>query len=50
VSLNTGNFSAGETITSGISSASFIVASYDRESYDNSYDVNEEIETEADTI
>ena len=50
VSLNTGNFSAGETVVGGISSARYVVESYNRESYDNPYDVNEEIETEADGI
>ena len=50
VSLNTGNFSVGETVVGGISSASYVVESYNRESYDNPYDVNEEIETEADGI
>ena len=51
VSINTGNFLVGETITGSISTtASFIVQSYNRESFDNPYDVNEEIETEADSI
>ena len=50
VSLNTGNFSVGETVIGGTSSARYVVESYDRESYDNPYDVNEEIETEADGI
>ena len=50
VALNTGNFSVGETIVGGISSATYVIESYNRESYDNPYDVNEEIETEADGI
>ena len=50
VSLNTGNFSVGETVIGGISTATYVVESYNRESYDNPYDVNEEIETEADSI
>ena len=50
VSLNTGNFSVGETIVGGISSATYVIESYNRESYDNPYDVNEEIQTEADGI
>ena len=50
VSLNTGEFSPGESVIGGISSAVYIIQSYDRDSYDNPYDVNEEIETEADTI
>ena len=50
VSLNTGKFSAGEIIVGSISSARYVVSDYDTESYDNPYDVNEEIETEADDI
>ena len=50
VSLNTGNFSVGETVIGAASSATYVIESYDRESYDNPYDVNEEIETEADSI
>lgn len=50
VSLNTGNFSAGETLVGSISSVTYVIESYDRDSYDNPYDVNEEIETEADGI
>ena len=50
VSLNTGNFLVGETIIGGISTATYVVESYNRESYDNPYDVNEQIEIEADGI
>jgi len=50
VALNTGKFGSGEVIVGSISSARYVVASYDTESYDNPYDVNEEIETEADNI
>jgi len=50
VSLNTGNFSVGETVVGAASSATYVIESYDRESYDNPYDVNEEIESEADNI
>ena len=50
VSLNTGKFSTGEVIVGSISSARYVVRNYDDESYDNPYDVNEEIETEADNI
>ena len=50
VALNTGKFGLGEVIVGSISSARYIVKSYDTESYDNPYDVNEEIETEADNI
>ena len=50
VSLNTGKFGVGEVIVGSISSARYVVSQYDDESYDNPYDVNEEIETEADGI
>lgn len=50
VSLNTGNFSVGETVVGTISGATYLIESYNRQSYDNPYDVNEEIEIEADTI
>ena len=50
VSLNTGKFSTGEIIVGSISSARYVVQDYDDESYDNPYDVNEEIELEADSI
>ena len=50
VALNTGNFNTGEVIVGSISSARYVVEDYDSESYDNPYDVNEEIETEADNI
>lgn len=50
VSLNTGNFSVGETVVGTISGATYIIESYNRQSYENPYDVNEEIEIEADTI
>ena len=50
VSLNTGKFIAGEIIVGSISSAKYVVQSYDTDSYDNPYDANEEIEFEADSI
>ena len=50
VSLNTGKFSAGEIIVGSISNSKYVVKSHDLESYDNPYDVNEEIETQADSI
>ena len=50
VSLNTGKFNEGEVVVGSISSARYVVQNYDTESYDNPYDVNEEIETEADSI
>ncbi len=50
VALNTGQFSAGETITGSESSAVYILKSYDDDSYEESYDENEEFETQADSI
>ena len=50
VSLNTGKFSAGETLVGSESSATFVVRSHDIDSYDDTYDENEEIELEADNI
>jgi len=50
VSLNTGKFSAGEIIVGSISNSKYVVKSHDLESYDNPYDTNEEIETQADSI
>ena len=50
VSLNTGKFYVGETIVGSSSSASYTIKSYEDDSYENPYDVNEEIETEADSI
>ena len=45
-----GKFSAGESIVGSSSSARYIVKSYDDDSYKESYDFNEEFETEADSI
>lgn len=50
VAVNDGQFSAGEVITGSDSSASYILKSYDNNSYEESFDNNEEIETEADNI
>jgi hypothetical protein len=50
VGVNNGQFSAGETIVGSASSATYILKSYDNNSYEESYDINEEIETEADNI
>jgi len=50
VGSNDGQFSAGEVITGSESSAAYILKSYDNNSYEESYDINEEIETEADGI
>jgi len=50
VGINDGQFSAGEVITGSDSLATYILKSYDNNSYEESYDHNEEFETEADLI
>jgi len=50
VGINDGQFSAGEVITGSDSLATYILKSYDNNSYEESYDRNEEFETEADLI
>ena len=50
VAVNNGQFSAGEVITGSESLATYILKSYDNNSYEESYDRNEEFETEADNI
>ena len=50
VAINTGQFSRGEVITGAASSATYILKSYDNNSFEESYDANEEFETEADGI
>jgi len=50
VAINSGQFSPGEVIVGSASSARYILKSYDNDSYEESYDKNEEFETEADSI
>jgi hypothetical protein len=50
VAVNDGQFSAGEVITGSESLATYILKSYNNNSYEESYDRNEEFETEADNI
>ena len=50
VALNSGTFSAGEVIVGSASSATYVVKEHDLDSYDNQYEVNDEIELEADNI
>ena len=50
VAVNSGQFSRGEIIVGSASSATYILKSYDNNSYEESYDTNEEIEVEADNI
>jgi len=50
VSLNSGAFSAGEVLVGSISSARYIVDSYDTDSFEDPFDANSDIETEADNL
>jgi len=50
VSLNSGAFRAGEVLVGSISSARYIVESYSTDSFDDPYDANSDIETEADNL
>ena len=50
VSINSGEFSAGETIVGSSSLAKYVVRSHDMNSDGDTYDENEEFELEADTI
>lgn len=53
VGVNDGQFSPGEVITGSSSSATYILKSYNNDNYENereTYDSNDEIETEADSI
>lgn len=50
VSINTGKFFPGEVVVGTISSARYIVESYDTYSDDTTYEQNKEIEIEADSI
>jgi len=50
VAINDGVFTPGESIVGSASSASYILKSHDTNSHEESFDTNEEIETEADSI
>lgn len=50
VSINTGKFFPGEIVVGTISSARYIVQSYDTYSNDTTYEQNKQIEIEADSI
>ena len=50
VSLNSGAFRAGEVLVGSISSARYIVDSYDTDSFEDPFDANSDIETEADNL
>ena len=50
VSLNSGKFSAGEVIVGSISSARYVVDSYTDDSFEEPFDSNKEIESEADSL
>jgi len=50
VSLNSGAFRAGEVLVGSISSARYIVDSYDTDSFEDPFDANSDIESEADNL
>ena len=50
VAINSGKFSAGETLVGSTSSAKYVVQSHDLNSDEDTYDENEEFELEADNI
>ena len=50
VSLNTGKFYDGEIVVGAISTATYLVKNHDLDSFDQAFDSNEDIETEADNI
>ena len=50
VALNSGQFFEGETITGGISSATYTVKNHDLNSHEQTFESNEEIESEADSL
>lgn len=50
VSINTGKFSPGEVVVGTISSARYVVQSYDTYSSDTTYEQNKQLEIEADSI
>ena len=50
ISINNGTFYAGEVIVGSSSSARYIVQSHDTDTYNYSYDSNEQIESQADGI
>ena len=50
VSLNTGEFYSGEVLVGSASSAQYIIDSHDLDSFDQAFDSNEDIETEADSL
>ena len=50
VSLNSGAFRPGDVLVGSISNARYIVDSYDNDSFEDSYNANVEIETEAQNL
>jgi len=50
VAINSGTFTPGESIVGSASSASYILKSHDLNSHEESYDTNEEFESEADSL
>jgi len=50
VSLNSGEFRAGDVLVGSISSARYIVDNYNDDSFEDSYDANKDIEEEAENL
>jgi len=50
VAINSGKFYPGEVLVGTISSSRYIIESYDTNNYEDSYDSNEKIQIEADSI
>jgi len=50
VALNSGQFFEGETIVGSASSATYIIKTHDLDSHDQTFESNEEIELEADSL
>ena len=50
ISLNTGKFYDGEIVVGALSTATYLVKNHDLDSFDQAFDSNEDIETEADNI
>ena len=50
VAINSGSFLSGEVVVGETSGASYIVESYNTDNYNESFDSNKDIETEADSL
>ena len=50
VALNTGKFYDGEIVVGSISTATYLVKNHDLDAFDQTWETNEDIETEADSL